>query len=65
MDSLTTGKVAKLLGVTDETVKRWIVQGQLPGVRMTDDSWYRISRKQLEEYAKGRGIQLDWSLLEK
>ncbi len=65
MESLTTGQVAKLLGVSDETVKRWIVMGQLPGIRMTDDSWYRVSRKQLEEYAQKRGIPLDWSILEK
>lgn len=65
MEFLTTAQVAKLLGVSDETVRRWIIAGQLPGVRMTDDSWYRVSRAQLEDYAQKRSINLDWSLLEK
>jgi excisionase family DNA binding protein len=64
MEFLTTAQVAKLLNVSDETVRRWIVAGQLPGVRMTEDSWYRVSRSQLEEYAQKRGIPLNWSLLD-
>lgn len=65
MDTLTTAQVAKLLGVSDETVRRWIQAGQLPGVRITDDSWYRVDRKQLEQYAQTRGIPLDWEKLGK
>lgn len=63
MEFLTTAQVAKLLGVSDETVRRWIIAGQLPGVRMTDDSWYRVSRTELERYADTKGIELNWSLL--
>lgn len=63
MEFLTTAQVAKLLGVSDETVRRWIIAGQLPGVRMTDDSWYRVSRTELEKYAGKKGIELNWSLL--
>ena len=65
MDKLTTAQVAKLLGVSVETVRRWIVAGKMPGVRMTDDGWYSIDRKQFEKYAAERGAQLDWSVLEK
>lgn len=64
MEFLTTAQVAKLLGVSDETVRRWIIAGQLPGVRMTDDSWYRVNRRELEKYAQAKGIALDWSLLD-
>lgn len=65
MEYLTTTQVGLLLGVSDETIKRWIVRGHLPGYRPTKDSWYRVERKQLEQYAAGKGITLDWTKLEK
>jgi excisionase family DNA binding protein len=63
-EQLTTSQVATLLGVSDETIRKWIAAGKLPGYRITDDSWYRVNRRELEEYARKRGFSLDWSLVE-
>lgn len=65
MDLLTTSQVATLLGVSDQTIRRMIADGSIPGFRLSDDSWYRIDRSQLAEYANRKNIRLDWSLIEK
>lgn len=66
MDSLTTGEVAVLLGTSPQTVRRLIAAGTIPAVQLgEDDGWWRIQRSALEEYAKHRGIVLDWSKIEK
>ena len=65
MQYLTTVEVARLLGVSAETIRRWIEAGQLPAVRMAEGAWYRVSRKQLEQFAASKGIELDWTILEK
>ncbi len=63
MDMLTTSEVATLLGVSDQTVRRMIAAGNLPGVRLTDDAWYRVEKNDLIAYAQQRGIKLDWTLV--
>lgn len=63
MEMLTTSEVALLLGVSDQTIRRMIKAGDLPGVRLTDDSWMRISKEDLQNYANSRGLKLDWSLI--
>ncbi len=44
---LSTGKVAKLLSVTPDTVLKWIKNGQLPAIR-TAGGHYRIARRDLD-----------------
>ena len=65
MEMLTTSEVATLLGVSDQTVRRMIAGGQLPGVRLTDDAWYRVEKESLIAYAQQRGIKLDWTLIKR
>lgn len=64
MEWLTTSEVALLLGVSDQTVRRMIADGKLPGSRLSDDSWYRVEKSKLIEYAENRQLTLNWSLLE-
>jgi len=64
-DALTTAQVAALLGVSDQTIRMWISAGKLPGYRITEDSWYRVDRQELERFAQSRGFPIDWSRLEK
>ena len=45
---LSTGKVAKLLSVTPDTVLKWIKGGQLPAIR-TAGGHYRIARRDLDD----------------
>ena len=63
-EQLTTAQVAKLLNVSDMTIRRWIDRGEFPGYRVTSDSWYRIDRVELERYAEDRRIKIDWTRLE-
>jgi excisionase family DNA binding protein len=63
MEMLTTSEVAALLGVSDQTVRRLIAAGHLPGTRLSDDSWYRVEKNALIAYAKQKGITLDWTLV--
>jgi len=65
MEWLTTSEVALLLGVSDQTVRRMIADDKLPGSRLSDDSWYRVEKTKLIEYAYKRGITLNWGLLQK
>lgn len=64
MDTVTVGDAAILLDVSTETVRRLIDSGTLPAVRFTDISWRRIEKKHLEEFARSRGVTLDWSKLD-
>ena len=63
-EQLTTSQVARLLGVSDESIRNWIAAGKLPGYRITEDSWYRVNRQELEKFAQERRIPLDWSRLQ-
>lgn len=65
MEMLTTTEVATLLGISQSTVWRMIDEGTLPSVRLSENSWHRVTRPQLAEYARQRGIELDWSLIGK
>jgi excisionase family DNA binding protein len=64
MDTLTTREAARLLDVSDQTIRRYIASGTIPSVRLQDGAWNRIDRAKLEEYARSRGITLDWSKLD-
>jgi len=64
METVTTGEAAHLLDVSDQTIRRYIADGTIPAIRLQDDSWYKIDRGKLEEFARSRGITLDWSKLD-
>ena len=61
-EQLTTAQVAQILGVSDQTIRRWIANGSMPGYRITDESWYRVDRRELEKFAKDRNLPIDWSI---
>jgi excisionase family DNA binding protein len=63
MEMLTTSEVALLLGVSDQTVRNLIRSGALPGVRLSDESWYRVDKNKLIAYAAEKGLTLDWTML--
>lgn len=63
MELLTTSEVATLLGVSDSTVRRLIESGALPAVRLDENSWHRVAKDKLDEYATQKGLKLDWSLV--
>ena len=63
MELLTTSEVATLLGVSDQTIRRMIADGALPGVRLADNAWHRVQKETLIDYAKDRNLKLDWSLI--
>lgn len=66
MESLTTGEVAVLLGVSSQTVRRLIAAGTIPAVQLgEEESWWRIERAALATYAQHKGIILNWSLIDK
>ena len=64
MDTLTAPQIARLLGVSADTVRRLIDSGALVAYRLTDEGARRVERSELERYAKSRNIRLDWSVLE-
>ena len=63
--TVTTREAAVLLGVSEQTVRRYITDGTIQAIRLQDDAWYRIECVALEEWAMSRGMRLDWSLIEK
>jgi excisionase family DNA binding protein len=63
--TVTTREAAVLLGVSEQTVRRYITDGTIPAIRLQDDAWYRIECNALEEWAMSRGMRLDWSLIER
>ena len=64
MDTVTTGQAARLLDVSEQTIRRYIADGTIPAVRLQDDAWYRIERRELERWAQSRGSALDWAILD-
>ena len=53
MDLLTVREVSKMLRVTPETVRRWLKEGQLRGVRV--GAGWRIERREVLEFVKNGG----------
>jgi excisionase family DNA binding protein len=56
-DYLTTGQAAHYLGVSTETVRRWLEAGRLTGVR-TSGGHRLISRTSVQEH-QPRPIEVD------
>ena len=52
---LSTGQVAKHLGVSAHMVSRWIDEGKLPGVRIPYSQHRRVHPAALEQFAKDHG----------
>jgi len=62
-DMLDVNEIAKLLHCSDSTVRRIIDSGALRATRLTETSPRRVHRDELSRYADERGINLDWSLI--
>ena len=50
-DLLTTGDVARRLGVTAETVRRWVEEGKLAGFKV--GSHLRIHASEVDRFTSG------------
>jgi excisionase family DNA binding protein len=55
-DLLTVEDVASRLGVHEQTVRRWLRDGQLKGVMLTRRAGYRIRESELE-YVIDEGLR--------
>lgn len=65
MEYLTAPEIAKLFGVSSETVRRLIDSGELASVRLSEDGWRRVEKNAVINYAAAKGIKLDWTILQK
>ncbi len=52
---LTVQKVADRLDVSEQTVRRWLRSGELPGVLIADRAGYRIRPRDLDAFLRARG----------
>ncbi len=52
---LTAQQVADRLQVTPATVKRWLREGQLPGVMLGDRAGWRVAEDDLDAFLRGQG----------
>lgn len=50
---LTVTETARRIGVSDETVRRWLRLGKLPGRKLTQT--YFIREKDVDEFLKSQG----------
>jgi excisionase family DNA binding protein len=55
-ETLSTTQVARMCGVTDETIRRWIRQGRFPGAYrgLGVTSPYHIPREEVEAFIARR-----------
>ena len=58
MQKLTTGEVARRLGLSVSTIRNLIAQGELKAERRNTTSQYRILSTELEQYAREHGLTL-------
>jgi PTS system nitrogen regulatory IIA component len=58
---LTTRDAARLLGVSDSTLHRWLKSGELHATRVNDQ--YRLNRIDLLEFAAARNVPISAELL--
>lgn len=65
MEYLTPPEIARLFGVSPDTVRRLIDTGELKSIRLSDDGgWRRVEKQTVIEYARSKGIKLDWTVLQ-
>jgi len=50
---LTVPEVAELLGVTDETIRRWLRDGRLEGVLLSRRAGWRVRSDAVDRMLKG------------
>lgn len=65
MEYLTPPEIAKLFGVSPDTVRRLIDNGELPSVKLNDPGWRRVAKEDVAKYAALKGIKLDWTVVQK
>ena len=58
---LTSREAARLLGVEETTLERWIREGELAATRVNDR--YRLNRIDLLEFAAARNLEISPELL--
>ena len=51
IDLLTTDEVAAILKLNVQTVRRWLREGKLKGIKIADDEW-RMHLADLQEFIK-------------
>lgn len=61
---LTTGQVARLIGVSSYWITILVKKGELDTHRIGGKGWHRVSVRSLIRYAERNDVKLDWSLLE-
>jgi excisionase family DNA binding protein len=54
VEDLSVARVATLLGVNRDTVRRWLREGRLKGVHLGGRAGYRISREELRRFRPAR-----------
>lgn len=55
----STKEVAKIFGVTAETVRGWIISGKIAGIQIGGQQ-YRVKREDLIAFAQSHyGVQID------
>jgi excisionase family DNA binding protein len=64
MEYMLIGEIAKLYGCSVDTIRRLVDAGDLPAVRITDDGWRRVEKRDVIAYAQRKNIRLDWTILE-
>lgn len=58
---LKLGQAARVLGLTERTVRGWLERGTLPHVQPTGTRGGRLIPSQaLADFAAERGLSLDW-----
>ena len=65
MEYLTVTQVARVTGLGADTVRRLSDAGELPSIRLTEDSWRKIEKQDVIAYAAAKGLRLDWTALKK
>lgn len=57
-------EVAALLHCSSSTARRLIDRGIIRGVRLSETAPRRVHRNDLQRYADGLGVALDWGLVQ-
>lgn len=58
---LDSGQIANTLGVTRDTVRRWIRDGKLNGVNVGGRTGYRVRQSDLNAFLQSRETMREWS----
>jgi excisionase family DNA binding protein len=52
---LTVAQIAELLGVHEQTVRRWLRSGALPGRNLGGKAGYRVRAQDLDQFMQEQG----------